>query len=287
MDQAPNATLGPGGDRGDGIPTRAASSGLTNPRAARPSPGLFKELVFHLVKRQLDSTHRMTVLGWAWPLVRQLVQLAVLVFIFGSVLNLGIENFAIFVFTGLIAWTWFSTGLGAATSSLIDERHLLYFHRLPPAVIPIVAVVVPLVDVMMALPVLGVMLLFEGGVPTAALAIPILIVVQLILMAGIAWLTAAGSVFFRDIPNLVIVGLTVLFYLTPVFYGLHNVPERYAVVLKLNPMATIVNTYRALLLGEPYPGNGAIAYTLLLSAGFALVGFFVFMRSQDRFVDSL
>jgi lipopolysaccharide transport system permease protein len=244
-------------------------------------------LVFHLVKRQLDSTHRMTVLGWAWPLVRQLVQLAVLVFIFGKVLNLGIENFAIFVFTGLIAWTWFSTGVAAATSSLIDERHLLYFHRLPPAVIPIVAVVVPLVDVLMALPVLGVMLLFEGGIPSTALFIPVLIVVQFVLMAGIAWLTASGSVFFRDIPNLVAVGLTVLFYLTPVFYGLHNVPERYSVVLKVNPMATIVSTYRALLLGEPYPGTGAIAFTLVLSVVLVLVGYFAFIRSQDRFVDSL
>jgi lipopolysaccharide transport system permease protein len=276
-----------GGGRGDQFAARGASSGLTNPRAAKMSPGLFRELVLHLVKRELDSTHRMTVLGWTWPLVRQLVQLAALVFIFGSVLDLGIENFAIFVFSGLIAWTWFASGVSAATGSIIGERHLLYFNRLPPAVIPIVAVIVPLVDVLMALPVLGIMLHFEHGIPTEALFIPLLILVQLVLMAGIGWLTAAGSVFFRDIPNIVLMSLTVLFYLTPVFYGLRQVPEKYSIMLDLNPMATIVITYRSLLLGEPYPSTAVIAYTIGLAVVVTVVGYFVFARTQDRFVDSL
>jgi lipopolysaccharide transport system permease protein len=286
MDQA-EAIRTQGGGGGDQRPARDATSGLTHPSAAKPSPGLFWELVLHLAKRQLDSTHRMTVLGWAWPLTRQLVQLGVLVFIFGSVLNLGIENFAIFVFTGLIAWTWFSSGVSAATSCIIGERHLLYFNRLPPAVIPIVAVIVPLVDVLMALPVLGAMLFFEGGIPTGALLIPLLIVFQLVLMSGIAWLTSAGSVFFRDIPNIVLLALTVLFYLTPIFYGLRTVPEKYSFMLDLNPMATVVTSFRAMVTDEPYPGGGAIAWALGLAVVLLIAGYFAFARSQDRFVDSL
>jgi homopolymeric O-antigen transport system permease protein len=276
------------GDPGsDSSASADQGQGLTAPRATRLSPGLFKELCLHLVKREIDATHRMTVLGWAWPVVRQLVQLAVLVFIFGSVLDLGIENFPVFVFSGLIAWTWFAGGATAATSSLLAQRDLLFQPRLPPAVLPIVAVAVPLVDVLMALPILFAMLLIEGGIPATALFIPVLIVVQLVLMSGIAWLASAGSVFLRDIPNVVAVGLNVLFYLTPVFYGLHTIPERYAGLLKLNPMATIVNGYRALLLGEPFPGLLVVAYTLAFAAGLAALGFFVFSRLQHRFVDNL
>jgi lipopolysaccharide transport system permease protein len=261
--------------------------GMTVPRSTKLSPGLFKELCLHLVKREIDATHRMTVLGWAWPVVRQLVQLAVLVFIFGSVLDLGIENFPVFVFSGLIAWTWFAGGTAEATGSLLTQRHLLFQPRLPPAVLPIVAVSVPLVDVLMALPILLVMLLFEGGIPATVVFIPLLIVVQLVLMSGVAWLTAAGSVFLRDIPNIVAVSLNVLFYLTPVFYGLHAIPDKYAGLLKLNPLATIVNSYRALLLGEPYPSLLVIAYTLACAAGLAVAGYLVFVRLQDRFVDNL
>lgn len=265
----------------------ARDSGLTSPGSTRLTPGLFGELVLHLVKREIDTTHRMTVLGWAWPLMRQLVQLAVLVFIFGSVLDLGIEHFAVFVFSGLIAWNWFSNGVGTATGSLLANRHLLYQPRLPPAVIPIVAIVVPLVDALMALPVLLILVQMEAGIPATAIAIPLLVLAQVFLMAGIAWLTAATSVFLRDVPNMVMVGLNVLFYLTPIFYGLKVVPAEYHGLLELNPMATIVTSYRAVLLGEALPDAFAIAYALAVSAGLIALGYMVFVRLQNRFVDNL
>jgi lipopolysaccharide transport system permease protein len=265
----------------------ASADALITAGSTRLSPGSFSELVLHLVKREIDTTHRMTVLGWAWPLMRQLVQLAVLVFIFGSVLDLGIENFAVFVFSGLIAWNWFSAAVGVATGSLLEHRHLLYQPRLPPAVIPIVAIIVPLVDVLMALPVLVILLQLEAGIPLSALLIPVLVLAQLLLMAGIAWITASLSVFMRDVPNMVMVGLNVLFYLTPVFYGLKSIPERYVGLLKLNPMATIVSSYRAILLGEPLPGTFAIVYTIVLSVGLTVLGYVLFMRLQNRFVDNL
>src|SRR5579872_7043252 len=105
-------------------------------------------------RRQLDATHRMTVLGWAWPLVRLLIQLATLVFIFGSAIHLGVPHYTLYVFSGLLAWTWFSTGIGAATTAILDQRHLVAQPRFPSAVLPIVALAVPLVDVAMALPIL-------------------------------------------------------------------------------------------------------------------------------------
>jgi lipopolysaccharide transport system permease protein len=289
MDQAsyaapPEDLMPPGGAAsGDG------ASALATPQAPRLDPGLFKELVTHLVKREIDATHRMTVLGWAWPVARQLVQLAVLSFIFGTGLHFNnhIEHFPVFVFCGLIAWTWFSSGVGAATSSLLDQRHLLFQPRMPPAVLPIVAVAVPLVDVMMALPVLAIMLLATTGIPWTALLVPVLIAVQLVLMSGVAWLTSAGAVFMRDIPNIVTVGLMTLFYLTPIFYALQTIPAKYAKFLKLNPMATIVDSWRALLLGGAYPGIGTIAYTLVLTIALAAGGLVSFRRVQHRFVDSL
>jgi lipopolysaccharide transport system permease protein len=281
MDRASPAAEGHARD-GEG-----ADGGLVGPRAPALSPGLFKELVLHLVKREIDATHRMTVLGWLWPLTRQLVQLAVLVFIFGSVLKFGIPHFPVYVFSGLIAWAWFATGTSAATSSLLSQRHLLFQPRLPPAVLPIVAIVVPLVDVMLALPVLALLLVLSVGIPWTAVFVPGLVLGQLVLMAGIAWLVAAGSVFLRDIPNIVAVGLNVLFYLTPVFYVLHTLPHRYEVVLKLNPMATIVDGYRALLLRGPSPGGWAIAWAIGLSLVLIALGWTVFQRVQHRFVDSL
>lgn len=253
----------------------------------RISVRAFVELVLHLTVRQLKSTHHLTLLGWAWPVARQLAQLAVLVFVFSAIFDLQVENYPVFVFVGLVAWTWFSAGVSAAATAVLAQRHLVMQPRLPVSVLPVVAVVVPLVDVLFALPVLVVMLAISTGVGWGLVVCVVLVVVQLVLMVGLGWLTAAVSVFFRDVPNLVTVALLMLFYLTPVFYGTRTIPERYRWVLELNPMATIIETYRALLVGQPLPSAAAMIGAGLASAAFAIAGYLVFRRLQPRMADYL
>src|SRR5215207_827219 len=133
-------------------------------------PAGFTALVLHLTARQLKSSHHLTLLGWGWPVARQLAQLAVLVFIFGNVFDLDIENYPVFLFVGLMAWTWFSGAVSAATSSVLTQRHLVMQPRLPSSVLPIVAAMVPLVDVLFALPVLVLMLALSTGLEWGLLA---------------------------------------------------------------------------------------------------------------------
>jgi lipopolysaccharide transport system permease protein len=268
-------------------PARTEAGAGPLPAAPRASATRLRDLTLHLAKRELDATHRMTVLGWAWPLVRQLALLGVLVFIFSNVLELGIHNYAAFVFTGLIAWTWFATGITSATSSLVGQRHLLFQGRFPALVLPVVALTVPLLDVLLALPVLLVLVATSQSLPWTIALVPLLIVMQFVLMAGLAWMTAALSVFFRDVPNLVGVGLLLLFYLTPVFYGLRNLPGKFQRVLQLNPLTTIVEAYRSALLGDPAPGIGRLAAVVAFSVLVAVVGFVSFHRVERRFVDYL
>jgi lipopolysaccharide transport system permease protein len=268
-------------------PSPPAEAALIAPSVRRLTPGVFQEVVLHLVRREIDATHRMTLLGWAWPVARQLAQLAALVFIFGSVIDQGIPHFPVFVFSGLIAWTWFSTGIGTATTVLLDDRHLVFQPRLPAAVLPIVSIVVPLVDVLLALPILLVMAALETGVEWTIVVTPLLVVLQLALMAGIAWLVSSVSVFFRDVPNLVAVVLQILFYMTPVFYGLRTVPDEYQWVLQLNPMTTLVEAYRAALLGAPWPSVGHFLYVAVLAIVMCIGGYLTFRRLSRNFADNL
>jgi lipopolysaccharide transport system permease protein len=249
--------------------------------------GHFYELVAHLARRELSTQHRWTLLGWAWPLARQLAQLAVLVFVFSKLFDLNIDNYAVFVFTGLIAFSWFSSGVQGGAHSLLSQRHLMFQPRFPAAVVPVVAVAVPLVDVLMALPVLFAMLVASGDISWSALVLPPLLAVQLILMCGIAWLCAAATVYLRDIPQVVLVGLTLLFYMTPVFYSLDSVPERYRWVFDLNPLATLIEGYRALLLGEPGPGALRVAAVCAVALVVAAFGLLLFRRLEPGFVDEL
>ncbi|HEX5145524.1 MAG TPA: ABC transporter permease [Conexibacter sp.] len=245
------------------------------------------DLVLHLVRRDLASTHRNTLLGWSWPLVRQLAQLAVLVFLFSHVLDLGIPDYPAFVFTGLIAWTWFQTATIAASYSVVANGHLVGNPRFPTITLPLVAVAVPLFDVLMALPVLLVLLALDGRLTDTALLLPLLIAAQLAFMAGVALIVGAANVYLRDVQNAVGVLLLLLFYLTPVFYGLKKVPPQFHWLLRANPLTAFVNADRAALFDGTLPALvdvaiGSVAIVVALVAGLLL-----FRRLQPGFVDEL
>src|SRR3712207_4332304 len=108
-----------------------AADAVAGPSSSRRDLGQFRELVLYLAKRELTTKHRWTVLGWAWPLTRQLIQLAVLVFVFTAIFDFGIENYAVFVFIGLIAFTWFTAGMTDAATSLLSKRQLVFQPGIP------------------------------------------------------------------------------------------------------------------------------------------------------------
>jgi len=245
------------------------------------------ELVSHLALREIASAHRFTLLGWTWPLARQLVQLGVLVLVFSEVIEVGIAYFPAFVFSGLIAWSWFSTGVAGAAGVLVERRHLVFQPGFPAAALPAVAVAVPLIDLLIALPVLIGMLLLGPGLEPAALLFPVLIAIQATLMCGIAWLAAALTVFFRDVSHVVAVAVASLFYLTPVFYELSRVPEEYRWLLQLNPMTTLVEGYHSILIDGRVPAFGGIVAVAAVSLVVAVGGLAIFRRLEPRFVDEL
>ena len=245
------------------------------------------ELVLHLAHRQLQATHRFTLFGWLWPVIRQVAQLAVLVFLFSSVLDLGIADFPVFVFTGLVLWAWFSGAVSVATQSLISERHLVFSPRLPTIVLPLVAVAVSFVDVLLALPVLLAMLVLEGELHATIALLPLLLVLQFLLTAGVALLASSLNVYFRDVQNVVAVGLLLMFYLTPVFYGLKQVPERFQGLLHVNPLTPLLDSARALVLEGRLPTAGDLAVVAGAGLVMLVLGGWVFTRLEPGFVDEL
>jgi homopolymeric O-antigen transport system permease protein len=249
--------------------------------------GQMRELVSHLVVRELSRAHRETILGWMWPLVLLLVWLAALVFIFGHVVDLNIPDYPVFLFTGLIAWTWFQTGVTNASWSLISHRDPVFQPKCPPVVLPVVTVAAPVFDVAVALPLLVAMTLASGTFEwTVVLLVP-LFALQLLLMLGIAWIVAAISVYFRDVPRLVGLAMMILFYLTPVVYAIPRVPEKYQSVLLANPMGTLIESYRAVTLGGPFPPVGAFIAVAIGSGVLAAAGLWIFRSLEGAFVDEL
>jgi ABC-type polysaccharide/polyol phosphate export permease len=154
-------------------------------------------------------------------------------------------------------------------------------------VLPVAASTVALVDSLIALPVLIGIVAVSGDLAPSVLFLPVLAVIQLLLVCGLAWLASAASVYLRDVTQIVLVGLLLLFYLTPVFYETARVPDEYEWVIRLNPLTPLLEGYRDVLVEGHLPPAGPVAAVAAASVAAAALGLVVFQRLRRGFVDEL
>lgn len=247
-----------------------------------------RDLLREMLVREVKLRYERSALGMVWALLNPLAQLAIFTFVFKVVFRIDIPGYPAFLFTGVLVWNWFREALTASAGSITNNRELLRQPGFPLAVLPTVAVAVPLIDFLAGLPVLAVFVVAGGGSFTAALALlPALIVLQFVLMLGAGFLLASLQVTFRDIGHLLGVALMMLFYLTPIFYSVDMVPERLLPLYSLNPVVPLVGAYRDVLLNGSVPNGAPVLLLVVLAAGLFWLGWSVFVRAQFKFEEEL
>ena len=244
------------------------------------------DLVRELVVRDVRLRYSGSVLGLGWSQIAALAQVAVLFFIFGRVVRLGIPDYPAFVLAGMVPWLWLVGSIGAAADSVVGGRDLVRRPGFPPGVLPLVAVGTGLINFALTIPVMLVTIgVVTGRLPPTVALLPVLVVVQLLVMLGPAYLVAAVNVFLRDTGHLVAVVLGLLFYATPIFYS--HVPAHYRTVLGLNPMAHLVSAYRQILLFGHLPSWRALLALALGGAAATWVCYRFFESRQRWFAEEL
>lgn len=247
-----------------------------------------RDLMRELIVRDVKLRYRGSAFGMAWTLLNPIAELLVLMFIFGTVIRLRIPNYASFLFTGLLVYTWFSSSLTHATAAIVSNRDLVRRPSVPLAVLPIVSVAGTLIHFLMSLPVLFALLIWSGvHLTAAALALPLLIAVQFVLILALAYPLATIHVWFRDTQYFLHIALRLLFFLTPVFYRAQTIPERYQRLYHLNPMAGIVEGYRDVLVRGVLPPLGAWLTLAGASAALLILGLAAFTLASPRFAEEL
>lgn len=252
------------------------------------STGYAWDAVRTLVGRELRIRYKGSLLGLLWAILSPLGTVAVLYVLFSLVLSLDIPNYAAFIYSGLLPWTWFQASVQTGASTLLDNRDLVRKPFFSRPLLPAVVTSTNFILYLLALPVLLVLLLVEG-VPLRGtiLLLPLIWALQGILTLAFTVLVAALGVLVRDIQHLLGVGLMLWFYLTPVFYDLDRIAPEHARWLMLNPMAVIVQAHRTVTLDGQLPdfvalgAVGAIALILLVAS---LV---IFHTLEDAFVEEV
>ncbi len=246
------------------------------------------DLLRELVVRDLKVRYKRSVLGFAWALVNPLMFLTVFYFLFKVALALDIPRFGPFAFTGMLVYTWFQSSVLQASGSITDSRELIRWPGFTAPVLPVVTVTTNLVHLLFALPLLMIFLFFEGTVPgRVTLLLPVVIAIQFVFTLGLGYLVAAGNVLFRDIEHLMGVLLQLLFFLTPIFYDISLVPERFQPMYRLNPMMHLVQAYRVILLDGTSPTALSLLQLSVLAVVLLVVGHTVFVHLSYRFVEEL
>jgi lipopolysaccharide transport system permease protein len=246
------------------------------------------DLAAVLLGREIKVQYKTTALGVLWGFATPLLQLLVYSFLFRRVIPLDIPDYNLFLFAGLIAWSWFQGSLDQAARSITEQGDLVRQPGFPVMVLPVVSVAVHLVNLLLALPLLLGFVVFAGRpVRMTVLLLPVLLGLQFLLILGPAYLVGACNARFRDTARITQVLLQLLLFLTPVFYTTASVPERWRVVYRLNPMATLVDAYRDILLFGRPPAWASLAIVFAVSCGLLWVGHHTFERMKNRFVEDI
>lgn len=244
--------------------------------------------------RDLKARYRGSVLGFLWSFINPLLLLLIYTFVFTVVTPAakgpGLEHYALFMFCGILPWTWFSSSLLESTSVFILGANLIRKVLFPAEVLPIVTVLAGMVHFFLGLPILAAFVIYYA-VPvvwTDLLWLPVIIAVQLILTLGLALMLSALTVHFRDLRDLLQNLVTLWFFATPIVYPITRAPETARRLLKLNPFTHIVMAYQQVLF---FPGPFEQWPTLLLlgvvSVAVFVFGYVVFDRMRDTLAEEV
>ena len=261
----------------------------------------YRGLIQSLVARELKARYRGSVLGFFWSFINPLMLLLVYSFVFEHILDqrgLGLPRYELFLFCGLLPWTWFSSSLLESSGVLISGGNLIKKVLFPAEVLPIVTVLSNMVHFFFGLIVLaGFLLYYQRPLSIAELAIfPVAVLIQLILTLAFALLLSALTVHFRDLRDILSNLLTFWFFATPIIYPYFlfqdplnpaNEPWQ-SHLLKLNPFTHLAITYQEILFFEGPVGH--LRWLLVLggiSVAFFVFAYFIFDRLRDTFAEEV
>jgi lipopolysaccharide transport system permease protein len=247
----------------------------------------FRELLYFLVWRDLKVRYKQTVLGVAWAVLQPLLSMVIFTVIFGRLAKIDSEGFpyAVFVYAGLLPWTFFSSAVALAGQSLINQQNLLTKIYFPRLFIPTASIGASLVDMGISFIVYAVVLAWYHVMPSWQIVfLPGLIALTVASVLGFGFILASLTVSYRDFRFVIPFMLQVMMYISPVVYPVSMIPPRYQWILALNPMAGIIDSYRSAILGKPW-NLGTLGVSAAMSVGLFVFGLFYFRKTERRFAD--
>lgn len=242
-----------------------------------------RELILTLVQREMKTRYRGSVLGYFWSFLNPLLLLVVYTVVFSTIFQprvAGVTPYALFLFVGLLPWTWFAGCLTECTTVFADNASLMKKVPFASEALPMVKVLSHGLHFLLGLPVVLAALALAGHLRWTACLVVVPLALQVLTLAGLALLISAASVYFRDLKDLLTNLLNLLFFATPIIYVLEMLPHPWMrTLIRLNPLTHLFRLWQETLFFGRVPGWGplcaaaglALAVLALGLAGFAMM----------------
>ena len=245
----------------------------------------FKHFLRLLVKRDFISRYRKSVLGVVWSLLNPLLTMLVLTWVFSNIFRFQIENFPVYLLSGQLIFNFFSESTLQAMGSVIGNEGIIKKVYVPKYVFPLARVLSSLVNLLFSfIAFLFVFIITGVEFQWTMLLLPIPLIYTFVFSLGIAMLMSSMAVFFRDLTYLYGVLITLLTFMTPLFYPVSILPDNMVLVIGFNPIYHFVDYFRNLTLWGVVPD----LWSNMVCIGFSLAalcgGTYVFARQQDRYM---
>lgn len=249
----------------------------------------YRQMIFSLVKKDLRGRYKGSVLGFLWTFINPLLQLVVYTVVFSFILKTNIERYYLYLFVALIPWIFFSSSITVGAASVVAQKDLIKKIYFPRMVIPISYVTSCFVNMLLCFIVIFAVIIFSGaGInPMALLCLPVIMAVEYLLALGMAMLTSAVTVYFRDLEHILGIVSMAWMYMTPIMYDKSIVPEELTPIFNLNPMTHVIECYRSVLYEKQIPDLTSLLSAAGLGVFFLLLGGLVFNKLQKHFAEEL
>ncbi len=246
----------------------------------------YRELLKNNIKKEIRGKYKGSWLGILWTFLNPLLMLAVYAFVFPYILRVNVENYTIFMIVALIPWNFFTTAIQSGTGCVVANGNILKKVYFPREIIPISITFSQLVNFLITCVIMFVFILVSGvGFSYHLLLMPLLILIQAVLTLAITFILSALTVFVRDIDHFVSVFLTLAFYGTPIVYQASMLPAKFQWILQFNPMAQLVEAYRAILYYHEMPDFRMLWIWGIISVVALIGGYKIFKKLEKSFVE--
>lgn len=243
----------------------------------------YRDLVRALVVRDLKVRYRRSAIGFLWTMLQPLFTMLVLTLVFSALFRFEIANYPVYALAGIMFWNFFSQSITTSMNSLRGNAHLLTKIPVPKAVFPLATVIAGVINLLFAMVPLFAILVFTGHpIRPAMLFLPVAILLAALFTLGAGLLLSPMAVFFYDTVEMITVVMTLLMYMTPIFYPMDIVPEKYLWAVRYSPIRSVLEVFRDPIYFGKIPPLSHLTVAVLVTGVVLLIGIVAFRRSSDR-----